>query len=173
MNFNIETERLILRQLKLSDDIDIFEMDSDPDVHLYIENSPATSIEQSRNSIIYFQNQQKEYGFPVLGVIHKKSNECIGWCGLMYSTELVNNHISFYELGYRFKKKHWGNGYATESSEAIIKVAFEEFKINSFYAMTNSRNIKSQKVLKKLGFKFVNTFEYDKGFSDWFELIRK
>jgi [ribosomal protein S5]-alanine N-acetyltransferase len=170
MKIIIETDRLIIRELELSDENDIFEMDSDPEVHLFIENNPAKTIEDVRNSIVYFQNQLKENGFPVLAVIDKKTNECMGWSGLIYSEELVNNHINFYELGYRFKKKHWGKGYATESSKAIIKIASKDFNINSIYAMTDPFNTNSQKVLKKLGFKYINTFSDEESTNDWFEL---
>ena len=37
MKISIETERLILREVEFIDENDMFEMDSDPDVHLYIE----------------------------------------------------------------------------------------------------------------------------------------
>ena len=42
--------------------------------------------------------------------------EFIGWCGLKYLTE--TNEV---DLGYRFKKNFWGNGYATEAARACIK----------------------------------------------------
>jgi ribosomal-protein-alanine N-acetyltransferase len=43
MKILIETERLILRELEDTDENDLFEMDSDPEVHLYIENNPVNS----------------------------------------------------------------------------------------------------------------------------------
>jgi [ribosomal protein S5]-alanine N-acetyltransferase len=116
---NSGTERLLLREIELSDLNDMFEMDSDPAVHIYIENQPVKTNEEVRHSIIYFQNQQKENGETTYAVIDKQSYEFLGWSGFLYSKVYLNNQINFYELGYRFKKKHWGKGYASESCQAI------------------------------------------------------
>ncbi len=43
MKILVETERLILRELEYTDENDLFEMDSDPEVHLFIENNPVKS----------------------------------------------------------------------------------------------------------------------------------
>jgi len=47
----IETERLILRELEYTDKNDLFEMDSDPEVHLYIENNPVKTIDEIQKAI--------------------------------------------------------------------------------------------------------------------------
>jgi [ribosomal protein S5]-alanine N-acetyltransferase len=169
----IETDRLILRELEFSDTDDLFEMDSDPEVHLYIDNTPDETIEDTRNTIEFFKNQVNEGGFPILAIVNKQTNECLGWSGLKYSEDLVNNHKNFYELGYRLKKKHWGNGYATESSKAIIEAAFENLKIDSIFAMANPKNINSKNVLLKIGFHFKEIFEYEGHLESWFELSRQ
>ena len=51
MRTAIETPRLLLRQIVASDDAGMFELDSDPDVHLFLGKNPVTSIEQSREII--------------------------------------------------------------------------------------------------------------------------
>ena len=42
----IETERLLLREIDYTDANDLFEMDSDPEVHLFIENKPVKTIDE-------------------------------------------------------------------------------------------------------------------------------
>lgn len=120
MSVLIETKRLILRELDFSDAQDLFEMDADPEVHLYIDNSPVKSIDEITKVIEMLKNQYKENGIARWAVVDKLTKECVGWSGLKYFKTPLNNHINFYELGYRFKKKHWGKGYATESSFAIL-----------------------------------------------------
>jgi len=110
----LNTERLFLRELDFSDENDIFEMDSDPDVHRFIDNNPVKSITQTREFIEAIQNQYKESGVARMAVVCKETHECLGWAGFEFFKTPVNNHVNFYELGYRFKKKHWGKGYATE-----------------------------------------------------------
>lgn len=110
MNIIIETERLILRKLEYADENDLFEMDADPAVHLYIENNPVKTIDEIQHTIKMLKQQYKENGIARWAVVDKLSNECVGWSGLKYFNQTVNNHRNFYDLGYRFKKKHWGKG---------------------------------------------------------------
>jgi RimJ/RimL family protein N-acetyltransferase len=170
MKVLIETERLILRELEYTDDKDLFEMDSDPEVHLFIENNPVKSIDEITKVIEMLKKQYKENGIARWAVIDKFTNECIGWSGLKYFTQPLNKHNNFYELGYRFKKKHWGKGFATESSIAILDYGFANLNVDKIFAITDPENAKSKKVLSKLGFEFQETFDYEGDPTDWFAL---
>lgn len=170
MKILIETERLILRELEYTDEKDLFEMDSDPEVHLYIENKPAKSIEEITKVIDMIKNQYQENGIARWAVVDKLTNECVGWSGLKYFSQPLNKHNNFYELGYRFKRKHWGKGYATESSKAILEYGFKHLNTDTIFAITDPKNINSKNVLIKLGFEFKETFDYEGDPTDWFEL---
>ena len=128
MRIVVETERLILRELEFTDEDDLFEMDSDPEVHLFIENNPVKSIDEITKVIEMLKKQYKENGIARWAVVDKLTNECIGWSGLKYFNQPLNKHNNFYELGYRFKKKHWGKGFATESSIAILDYGFSKLQ---------------------------------------------
>ncbi len=103
-------------------------------------------------------------------MVDKLTNECVGWSGLKYFNQPLNNHNNFYELGYRFKKKHWGKGFATESSSAILDFGFKNLNVEKIFAITDPKNENSKKVLNKLGFDFQETFDYEGDPTDWFEL---
>lgn len=165
-----ETERLILREVDYTDQNDLFEMDADPEVHLYIENNPVKSISEITKAIEMLKKQYQENGIARWAVVDKTTNECVGWCGLKYFNQPLNNHHHFYELGYRFKKKHWGKGFATESSAAVLDYGFKNLDTDKIYAITDPENINSKKVLTKLGFDFQETFDYEGDPTDWFEL---
>ena len=169
----IETERLILRELEYTDANALFEMDSDPEVHLYIENNPVKTIDEMKKVIEMLKEQYLKNGIARWAVVDKESNECVGWSGLKYFRELLNDQINFYELGYRFKRKHWGKGFATESSNAIIDYGFKKLSIDSIFAMTDPNNLTSKKVLTKLSFEFRESFDYEGDLTDWFELKRQ
>ena len=62
------------------------------------------------------------------------------------------------ELGYRLKKKFWGQGMATEGSRALIDHAFHHLDVENIWAYTLKINLGSQAVMKKLGMTF--TAEY-------------
>ena len=172
MKILAETERLILRELEYTDENDLFEMDSDPEVHLFIENNPVKSIDETTKVIAMLKVQYKENGIARWAVVDKLTNECVGWSGLKYFNQPLNNHTNFYELGYRFKKKHWGKGFATESSNAILDYGFKNLNVDSIFAITDPKNLNSKKVLNKLGFSLEETFDYEGDMTDWFELKR-
>ena len=173
MKILAETERLILRELEYTDEKDLFEMDSDPEVHLFIENKPVKSIDEITNVIEMLKVQYKENGIARWAVVDKLTNECIGWSGLKYYNQPLNNHNNFYELGYRFKKKHWGKGFATESSTAILDYGFKHLDTDTIFAITDPKNANSKKVLTKLGFVFQETFDYEGDPTDWFKLTER
>ena len=71
----IETERLILRELALSDAEGMFELDSNPNVHLFVGNRPVKHIEESIEYIQFVQKQYKDFGIGRWAVILKETNE--------------------------------------------------------------------------------------------------
>ncbi|MCP2027592.1 RimJ/RimL family protein N-acetyltransferase [Flavobacterium sp. HSC-32F16] len=166
----IETERLLLREVIFSDVDGMFELDSNPNVHIYVGNKPVTTIEQSAAYIENLQQQYKDYGTGHWAVVLKETNEFIGWSGIKFITDEINNHQNFYEIGYRFIEKHWGKGYATEAGKAFIDYAFGEMKVDAIYAYADEGNENSRKILEKLGLQYVNSFEYEGEIEVWYEL---
>jgi len=173
-NQPIETERLILREVLATDVAGMFELDSNPEVHKYLGNKPITSKEQAVAAIEHLQKQYKERGIARWAVIHKETDEFMGWSGIKYLTEQEqeNGFYNVYELGYRFISKFWGKGYATEAAKAWVDYAFNEMKIKSFYAAANKGNNGSVHVLQKVGFKITGDFEFDNSPHYWLEQHR-
>jgi [ribosomal protein S5]-alanine N-acetyltransferase len=168
----IETERLILREFLASDEDRFFEMDSNPEVVKYIQ-PPAKEMEQIRKNISDVQRQYKENGIGRWAVIEKASGLFIGWSGFCYYRETVNNHSDFYDLGYRFMPEYWGKGYATETCIAWMKYGFDHFNKEEFYATTHVDHEASKNVLKKVGFKYVETFVDHGDPTDWLKATKE
>ena len=74
MRFYLETERLILRDMLLSDDAGILDLDSDPDVHRYLGGKPIKTIEEARSGINYICGQYERNGIGRWAVIEKVSS---------------------------------------------------------------------------------------------------
>lgn len=157
----IETERLILRELITDDENNIFALDSDPEVHTYLGKNPITTMEQSRNVIQSILQQYIDNKIGRWAVIEKSSGDFIGWSGLKLVKTIVNNQINYYDLGYRFIKRYWGKGYATETAKASLTYGFNIMELNEIYGMADCENIASNNVLKKAGLRFTNMFEYE------------
>ncbi|KQB39174.1 GNAT family N-acetyltransferase [Flavobacterium aquidurense] len=166
----IETERLLLRELQMSDVDGMFELDSNPNVHLFVGNKPVKSIEESIGYVKNVQQQYKDFGTGRWAVILKETNAFLGWSGIKFITNEINNHKDFYEIGYRFIEKHWGKGYATEAGKAFVDYAFNVMKVDALYAYADAGNENSRRILEKLGLRYVNSFEYEEELEVWYEL---
>lgn len=86
--------------------------------------------------------------------------------------ELTNGHQNYHDLGYRFLKRYWHKGYATEAAQAAIIYGFDELNIPVIYAIADLNNSGSRKVLERSGFRYVNTFNYDTAPHAWYELYK-
>lgn len=176
MKIYAETERLILRELLPTDDKAMFEMDSNPEVHRFLGNKPTESIEETRATIQNVRRQYLERGIGRWAMIEKSSGEFVGWTGLKLNTETINNHINFYETGYRLTQKHWNKGYATESTRAALKYGFDEMNLTEIFGITNVENLKSRKVLEKCGLKFIETYiwnEWNELHCNWLKITKE
>lgn len=157
--FFIQTERLILRDIIAEDAAGMFELDSDPEVHRYLGNNPVSTLQQSADVIEFIRQQYIENGIGRWAVIEKKSGKFIGWSGLKLMRESLNNHIDFLDVGYRFIRKYWGKGYATESCVASLEYAFSKMNSQEVFATVDIGNSASQNVLEKSGLKRIEQIE--------------
>ena len=79
-------------------------------------------------------------------------NKLIG--GVSLSNQREN---SKWELGYWIGEEYWGNGYAIEACENLISYFFSNTNNSIIYASHMKDNIKSKKIIIKLGFKLVSS----------------
>ena len=134
----LETDRLRIRDFKLSDIDDLYEIFSDDEVMEYIE--PVYDRNKTLNFLREFCIEHK----GAFACVNKENEKVIGYIIFNEYEDKV------YELGWIFNKEYWGKGYAYESSDAVIKYAFSEMKIHKIFAETID-NIKSVNLMKKLG----------------------
>jgi len=106
----------------------------------------ASEIEARLNTEIY---NNKKYNFQYWPFFEQKTDELIGCCGLRPHSE---NRL---EIGFHLRPKFWGRGYAVEAASAVIGYAFTVLDTESLFAGHNPNNTASQKVLSKLGFKYI------------------
>ena len=169
MNTIIETKRLLLREILESDAQDLFELDADPEVHKYLGNKPVKTMDETVNMIKHIHRQYRELGIGRWAVIEKNSNEFVGWSGLKYETSF-RNEFPYYDLGYRLKKKFWGKGIATETARECITYGFEKLGLIELFAAAQIANEASNKILQKVGFQCLETFDYDGAPCYWYRL---
>lgn len=169
----IETNRLFLRAFLPGDEKLLFELDSNPVVHKYLENNPIATIEQAREIIEKIQGQYVKNGIGRWATIEKSSGQFIGWSGLKFITDVENNQTNFYDVGYRFMPQYWGKGYATESAKAALEYAFNTIKLKEVIGTCHEENKASRKALEKCGLKFVEKFQWKNITSNWLKITKE
>jgi len=169
MKIHIETERLILRDVEESDVMGIFELDSDPDVHEFLGKKPIKTIKEAEEVISYIRNQYTTHGIGRWAIIDKETEDFIGWSGLKYEKE-VRTEFNYYDLGYRLRKKYWGKGIATETAIEALKYGFEKLNLKEISGAADINHIASNKILQKVGLKFIETFDFEETPHHWYTL---
>ena len=150
MNVIIETDRLLLRSFTSEDAPLLYELNIDPEITKYTHD-PIRDIDHARQVLEQVILQQYAlYNYGRWAVHTKPTPEFIGWCGLKFIPK--ENEI---DLGYRFLKKAWGKGYATEAAYACIKYGFEKLNLRRIVGKAMPDNIASLNVLKKCGMKYI------------------
>jgi len=165
-NFKLETERLIIRPFNLDDAAAMYELNTDPDVLMYTGDKAFNSMAEVEDLINNY-TQFEQYRIGRFTVLQKSDNEYVGWCGLNYNE---NGQV---DLGYRFIKKYWGLGYATESAFANLNYGFVDLDLDEIIARADIHNIASINVMKKLGMQYVGRFEYNPHEAELYKITKK
>jgi ribosomal-protein-alanine N-acetyltransferase len=147
------TERLVLRRFTAEDFDDWYPLDQDPRVMKYIWacKPKPVSVEEAHSRLNYVIAYYDRYpGLGVFATCLRDTGELIGWTALKDLDG--SEHI---ELGYRYFFDHWGKGYATEAGAALMEHGFSVVGLKSITAVTHPEHERSQRVLAKLGFRFL------------------
>lgn len=159
MKLILETDRLLLRPLELSDADAMFAMDNNPEVHKYLWQNPTQTVDETMKIIEYVRGQYERNNIGRFATILKESGEFIGWTGIKYIDDHVENgNTNFYDYGYRLNEKFWGKGYATEASIAWLDYGFTQMNIEIMNAYTHSQNGASNHILQKVGMNFMEDY---------------
>ena len=172
----IETERLIIREIRKSDLEGMFALDSSTEVHKYLGNKTIKTKEEAEKIIKFIQQQYKERGIGRFAVIEKASGNFIGWSGFKLNQgnkEEVNGFQNFIDIGYRFIPKYWKKGYGLEAAIACLDYGFNTLNFDVIYGSADIKNAGSNKILQKIGLQFVNEFTFENIKANWYELKKE
>jgi [ribosomal protein S5]-alanine N-acetyltransferase len=170
MELILETERLIMRQILPEDAQNIFDLDNNPNVMKYLGGKTVTNINVIHDKINRIRIEYDKYKIGRFAIILKETNEFIGWSGIQFVTEEENNHINYYDLGYRLNEKFWEKGYGYESALPWVDYANNVMKIETLNAGAHIENIGSNKILQKLGMTFINEYDWEGNPWYWYDL---
>jgi len=144
----LESDRLIFREVNPEDVEEIFKIYSDPEVARYDWFTPINTKDDALSIINHYKNEFKNKEEITWGVARKNDNKIIGYCNLgSFDDASIRS-----EIGYGFNREEWNKGYATETIKALVKFGFEVMNFNRIEATVTFGNEASVKALKKANF---------------------
>lgn len=161
---NLESERLLFRQLTNADVSDVFLLRSNKQTMKYIPR-PILKSEEEALAMIHMMNTKIDENTDInWAVCDKKNGNFIGFMGF-YRTQPENYRT---EIGYMILPNFEGKGYVTEAVKTLLDFAFNSVGFHSVCAVIDPDNRGSEKVLLKNGFRKEAHFIEDECFEGKF-----
>jgi RimJ/RimL family protein N-acetyltransferase len=140
----IETERLILRAFQAGDVADALAYRDDQEFARFLTHIPQPFTRQDAEAFVALNMSEPWQRSPTFAVVWQAT--VIGTVNLG-----VDTGARTARLGYAIGRAWWGQGIATEAARAVVAWAVEAFDLARICASTDARNVRSQRVLEKLG----------------------
>ena len=145
---SLTTSRLLLRPWRASDRAAFAAINADPVVMEYFPS--VLTAEQSEAMVDRIEAHIKQYGFGLWAVEIPSVTEFAGFIGLCYP-RFAASFTPCVEIGWRLGRSYWGQGYATEGARAALQYGFDVLGLNEILSFTSPHNVRSRKVMEKLG----------------------
>ncbi|KIQ29630.1 GCN5 family acetyltransferase [Variovorax paradoxus] len=143
-----DTDRLRLRQWRESDFAPFAAMAADPQVMEFLLPLPTRADSDALIERIKARIEENGWGF--WAVEHKAKGEFMGFTGL--NVPLATLPFSpCVEIGWRFARHAWGQGFATEAARGVLQVGFERLGFAEIVAFTALGNLRSAAVMERIG----------------------
>jgi len=155
----LQTERLTLSPCTPADRADFMALERDPEVMLFLSGGHPVESEQGDPDSLFLMPRGTED--HLWTARRKDSGAFVGW---FYFGPGQEENVA--ELGYRLRRKEWGQGFASEAASALVDWGFRSGRYDKAIACTMAVNAGSRRVLEKIGFRHVRT-----DFVDWADAI--
>lgn len=146
----IQTPRLRLRRMRVSDDGDMYEYACRESVTRYLLWDPHASREYTKRYLTVLQGMYRSGTFFDWGIEDPTKKKMIGTCGFT-TFDLPNNRA---EIGYVLSPDYWGMGIAPEAVMAVMEFGFASLGLHRIEAHYIFGNDRSRRVMEKCGMCF-------------------
>lgn len=157
MNLILETERLLLRPIELSDAEVLINIKCYPNGIAVKGYSIADTLGKCINNIKMLLDEYDNYQIGRLAVINKENNELVGWAGLRYNPDVFGHGhgLGFCDFDFSFKDEYNNIEYLDECVNELILQAFKTNNINVIYTKPIQKNGFEFEVYSKLNSKEI------------------
>jgi RimJ/RimL family protein N-acetyltransferase len=141
----VRTERLTLVPPTADDAAFVLELLNDPG---WIRNIGDRGVRTEDEARAYIADR---FGKSPWFVVRDAAGQPLGMCGIVVGRDGLDSP----DIGYAFLARHSGHGYATEAAAAVLAYARDTMRLAKVAAITAPDNTASQRVLEKIGLRFV------------------
>lgn len=147
--YEIDTERLLLRQWRDGDWHRLHRTYGDPEVMGWI-GAPAADLASTAAAVGRMSMHWRLLGYGMFALEERSSRELVGRVGLMLHPDWPLEGPKV-EVGWTLQRSAWGRGYATEGALASLEFAFRELGLPQIFSMTRPDNTRSRAVMERCG----------------------
>jgi ribosomal-protein-alanine N-acetyltransferase len=144
----LRTRRVLLRTWRDEDRVSFAALNAD---HEVMEHFPAVlSPAESDAFVDRVKRTMAERGWGLWAAEIIDTEAFVGFVGLNPAT-FEAPFTPAVEIGWRLARDYWGQGLATEAALAVLKFSFELLNLDEVVSFTSTTNLRSQRVMEKLG----------------------
>lgn len=167
----LQTMNLTLSPCCPSDRADFIDLERDPEVMHFLNGGAVDHENTEPNDVTFLMPRGTE---PYIWTARRTANgEFVGWFCLFPESETLA------EIGYRLRRKDWGQGLASEGASALVNWGFRAAGYDKVVACTMAVNHGSRRVMEKIGMRYTRTVSFDADHFPgseqgevWYELTR-
>ncbi len=164
----LETARLRLRMFHPEDLDALSEITRDPEVMRFIGHGHPMTREETRANLESIVAAFRRRGFGRWALELKETGALVGYCGLSRGNEDAG-----VELAYMLARREWGRGLAQEAGRACLRYGFERLGFDAIAGLTFKDNLRSRRVLERLGMKYVRAARFHGFDCVWYSVSRR
>lgn len=157
MDFEVRTERLLLRRWLDSDREPFAQLTADTEVMRFFP-APLTR-EQSDGLAARADALFDLHGYGLWALERLDTGEFIGFTGLAPMPSGIPG-AGGVEVGWRLAQSAWGQGFATEAAMAALRFGFDALGLAEVNSITAVVNIRSRRVMERLGMRPAGEFDH-------------
>ena len=149
----LQTARLTLSPCRPSDRADFIALERDPEVMRYLNGGRPVDVEKVDPDATFLMPRGTD---PHVWTARRTAGGAfVGWFCLWPDSATLA------ELGYRLRRREWGQGLAAEGAAALVDWGFKSAGYEKVVSCTMTVNHASRRVLEKIGMTHTRTVSVD------------
>jgi RimJ/RimL family protein N-acetyltransferase len=157
MDFEVRTDRLLLRRWLATDREPFARLNADAEVMRYfpapLDRAESDALAGRADALF------DSHGFGLWALQRLDTGEFLGFTGLAPMPTGIPG-AGGVEVGWRLARSAWGNGYATEAAAAALRFGVDTVGLAEVNSITAVVNIRSRRVMERLGMHAAGEYEH-------------